>query len=319
MSEKADKNVDALLPGPDLFDSADDESVCFLCGNPAYTEVYTLKKFGYPLSFKRCQCGLEKQIPMPNAKFFEWFFNSEVFFSSRKTGEDDIWGYYDYFSDEPSRIATSRRRYRMLEKFLNVGRKLEAIKIGPATGTFLKELNDHGHHGIGCDVSQEFAEYARTNYDVHIDHGRFEAMPYADNQFDALFLLNVIENVPNLDEFMQAISRTVKPEGIFVFNYVEMHNNLIHKFQKSHYFIYRPPICYTMTRQVIDLMLAKYGFKQEAVYRDIRHMHLEKIATLLRWKWLLNISKILRINRIPFPIYAYPSKIVVARRIKSGN
>ena len=30
MSEKADKNVDALLPGPDLFDSADDESVCFV-------------------------------------------------------------------------------------------------------------------------------------------------------------------------------------------------------------------------------------------------------------------------------------------------
>ena len=307
------------IPGPELFDHEDNENQCFLCNAPKYTDVYTLKKFGYPFTFKRCQCGMEKQIPMPNSKFFEWFFNSDVFFSSRKTGEGDIWGYYDYFSDEPSRMATSKHRYKMLRKYLETGTKLEAVKIGPATGTFLKQLNDHGHHAIGCDVSQRFAEYANSNYGVHIDHGRFEEQPYADGQFDALFLFNVIENVNNLDEFMEAIARTVKPGGIFVFNYVDMHNNLMHKLQKDHYFIYRPPICYVVTRQVIDKMMEKYGFVIEDQFRDIRHMHLEKISTLLRWKWLLKLSQLLRINRIPFPLYAYPSKVVVARRSNDHN
>ena len=49
---------------------------------------------------------------------------------------------------------------------------------------------------------------------VEIDIRRFEYQDYADNSFDFLILFNVIENVPNLDVFMQNISRVVSLEGI---------------------------------------------------------------------------------------------------------
>jgi 2-polyprenyl-3-methyl-5-hydroxy-6-metoxy-1,4-benzoquinol methylase len=301
-------------PPPEFYDQNDSDQTCFLCNTPAYTLHFEIAHFGFPFSFKACQCGLIKQIPMPNTRFFEWFFNSEVFFSSRKTDKDDIWGYYDYFSDEPARLATSRHRFRKLQDLFD-SPALNIMKIGPATGTFLHVLKEAGHQVRGCDVSNRFANYAMENYGVPIDIGRFEHMQYADGQFDRLLLFNVIENVPNLDEFLQAIQRTVKPGGYFVLNVVDMANNGIAALQKDKYFIYRPPVCYVFTMAVLEKVLRKYGFEPVRRHRDIRYLHLEKISTLLRWRWLLKLSRALGVHRITFPIYAYPSWIVVARRI----
>jgi hypothetical protein len=94
-----------------------------------------------------------------------------------------------------------------------------------------------------------------------------------------------------------------------------MHNNLIEKFQKSRYFIYRPPICYAYTNSVMAQIMHKFGFEIVDTFHDIRVLNVEKIVTLLGWKWALRLSRTLRINRLAFQVYAYPSKIVVARKI----
>jgi SAM-dependent methyltransferase len=252
---------------------------------------------------------------MPNEKFFDWFFNSSAFFDVKETEKEEIWGYYDYFSDESSRLATSKGRYRRLKKYFEFwGRPARVMKIGPATGTMLHVAQQNGHEVRGCDVSSRFAEYARKNYRVEIDNGRFEKMPYEDSQFDIILLFNVIENVPNQAEFLEAINRTLAPGGFFISNYVDMKNNLVAGIQKDKYFLYRPPICYIYTREVYRRILNNFGFEIREVKWDYRHMHLEKISTLLRWKWLHTLSKSLHINRINFPIYAYPSKIVIAQK-----
>ena len=301
-------------PPPEFYDQADSDNVCFLCNDPRYRLLYEVKHYGFPFEFKKCQCGLIKQTPMPNERFFEWFFNSEIFFSSRQTGKAEIWGFYDYFKDEACRLATSKLRYRRLRKHLDPGRPLKILKIGPATGTFLHVANQHGHHAIGCDVSERFANYARENYAVQIDHGRFERMGYADHQFDAVILFNVIENVPNQVEFLAAVHRTLKPGGLFILNFVNEERNLVAALQREHYFLYRPPICYTFSLPVMQRVLAKFGLETAACYRDVRYLHLEKVSTLLGWRWLLVLAKALRIHQIPFPIYAYPSRILVTRR-----
>jgi 2-polyprenyl-3-methyl-5-hydroxy-6-metoxy-1,4-benzoquinol methylase len=87
------------------------------------------------------------------------------------------------------------------------------MKIGPATGTMLYVLRQHGHRVLGCDVSNQFAEYARSNYRVEIEQGRFEKKSYEDGRFDITLLFNVIENVPNQVEFLKAVHRTLKDGG----------------------------------------------------------------------------------------------------------
>lgn len=305
-------------PPREFYSQEDGENACFLCGEPRYRLHYEIKNFGFPFQFKTCQCGLIKQTPLPNKRFFEWFFNSEVFFSSRKTGKDKIWGYYDYLSDESSRLATSRRRYRILSPRFPPDKPLQILKIGPGTGTFLHVAAQNGHHATGCDISAKFIDYARQTYGIRIDHGRFEELPYAKAQFDAIFLFNVIENVPNQEEFLGRINFCLKPGGMFILNFVDMRRNLIAAVQRKSYFLYRPPVCYMFTRPVMERVLKKFGFSPDAGFSDVRFMHLEKIATLLGWPWLLAIARGLGISRVNFPVPAYPSRILLCRKISES-
>lgn len=237
-----------------------------------------------------------------------------MFFSAKQADKKEIWGFYDYFKDEPSRMATSQRRYHKLEKYFEGTGPLDVMKIGPSTGTFLHVAQNRGHRVLGCDISERFVGYARDNYDVQIDHGRFETMDYQAGQFDRVLLFNVIENVPNQTEFLSAIHRTLKPGGLFILNFVNEENNLVSAIQKDKYFLYRPPICYTFTEPVMKRVLAKFGFEVIEDIPDVRYMHIEKMVTLLGWHGILNLATRLGIHDKPFPIYAYPSRVLVARR-----
>ncbi|MBD3306594.1 methyltransferase domain-containing protein [candidate division KSB3 bacterium] len=233
--------------------------------------------------------------------------------SAKNSGKSEIWGYHDFFADEVCRLATSQKRYAKLRQIFEK-HPLDVMKIGPATGTFLHVAQQHGHYVLGCDVSSRFVEYAKTHYQVQIDQGRFEQMPYADEQFDVILLFNVIENVPNQVEFLHAIHPTLKPGGYFILNFFDMQHNLIAALQKSRYFLYRPPVCYIYTMPVMRKVLEKFGFTSIKTFRDIRYLHLEKIATLLGWRGILSVARVLKLSRVHCPMYAYPSKILITQK-----
>lgn len=46
---------------------------------------------------------------------------------------------------------------------------------------------------------------------------------------------------------------------------------------------------------------------------DMRTMHLEKVLTLLGWSKFHNLFAKVGLDQVRFPIYAYPSRIIVAR------
>ena len=307
--------MSVTLPPSEFYDLDDSINSCFLCGQPKYKTILSSKYFGFPVQFSKCRCGIVKQTPMPNQKFFEWFFNSDLFISAKQSGSDKIWGFYDYFNDENCRLATSKLRYKKLHKYFTSDRPLDLMKIGPSTGTFLNVANCNGHKAIGCDISSKFIEYAKSEYNVKIDKGRFEYLSYKDEQFDIIMLFNVIENIPNQDEFLRSVKRTLRVGGYFILNYVDMKNNIIAKFQGEKYFLYRPPICYLFDNISINKLLEKYGFEVQKKYMDIRYLHLEKIFLLLGWPQMFRIFKYLKMHRIIFPIYAYPPNIMVSRRI----
>jgi SAM-dependent methyltransferase len=313
MSDPSENGTGVLVPPPDYYDAHDAENRCLLCGDPDYTLLHDVRTYAFPFRFQRCSCGLIKQTPMPNERFFEWFFNSDVFFSAKATKAGRIWGFYDYFADEDCRLETSRRRFARLRPHMPAG-KLRILKIGPSTGTFLHVAAQEGHEVLGVDVSSRFVEFARTTYGVRIDHGRFERMGYPDASFDCIVLFNVVENIPNLDEFLREVHRVLRPGGVFLLNHVDMDGNLLARLQGPRYFLWRPPICYAFGGAAARRLLASHGFEPGVEIRDRRILHLEKVATLLHWRWLLVAAKFLRIHRVKFEAWAYPSRIVVARR-----
>lgn len=311
--------ISAAAPNlPDYYFNQDDHTQCVVCGNPDFKLHREIKHFDFEFAFYRCaNCEVIKQIPMPNEKFFSWFFNSDLFLSAKGSNSQEIWGFYDYFKDESSRLKTSKHRYRKLSITLGWDKqKISLMKIGPSTGTFLHAAQLEGHEVRGCDISDRFANFAMDRYQVKIDIGRYEELGYPDEEFDVIMLLNVIENVPNLSAFIADIRRTVRVGGHLVLNHVEMKWNLVEKLQGSKYFIYRPPICYAFESVTLVKLLADYGFRFKTKTRDIRYMHLEKISTLLRWKWALKLANLLGIANINFPIWAYPSWMSIYQRVE---
>ena len=296
------------------YNLADGEEVCFACGQPRYKLLHKINHFGFPVKFQKCACGLIKQTPVPNESFFEWFYNSDLFFSARETKNKNIWGFYDFFKDEDCRLKTSRFRYEFLKKYLAGIKPANILKVGPATGTFLYVAGLNGHRAAGCDLSTRFIEYAKDKYDVQIDHGRFETLPYKEQSIDMLLIFNVLENIPNPGAFFRAASRVLKPNGFIVLNFVDMQSNWIARIQKGHYFLFRPPICYAYAMTTLKEILSKYGFDVISTRPDIRFLHLEKIMTLLGWHWLLKLCPFRSLLNHPFPIYAYPSKLLIAQK-----
>lgn len=297
-----------------LYDLNDSDNACFLCGRPRFAPYVENTHFGFCLRFQRCECGLVKQTPMPNKEFFNWFFNSDIFLSSRRAESDNIWGFYDYLKDEPCRLATSRQRYKRLRKLFPQDRPIHILKIGPSTGSFLSVANQQGDNAIGCDISAQFVDFAASRYGVHIDQGWFEELGYQSGRFDMILMLNVMENIPNPPQLLAEIHRTLKPGGIFVLNFVEMSHNIIAALQKKKYFIYRPPVTYIYTGAILEKMLNTHGFRIDRNIPDIRFMHFEKILTLLGWNSAHALLKKLRLSLLRFPFYAYPSRMVIASR-----
>lgn len=315
--EKIDNQED-LKPEDEYYDHNDSDNRCFLCGKPNYKKRANVSHYGFPILFKECQCGLVKQTPMPNKDFFSWFFNSSVFYSSHKTRKKNIWGYYNYFSEESSRLRTDNWRINKLRKhFEELNKDLSKIKllqIGSGGGSFLYMCKKIGIDAKGIDISQGFAEFASKTYNVEVDVGRFEDTNYNDEEFDVIALFNVIENVPNQQEFLTAINRKMKKNGLFVLNFVDTNNNIIESIQKEKYFLYRPPVTYIFDSPVLCRVLHKFGFKQIGLFHDIRVLELEKILTLLRLNWLQKIMEIFGLSKIQFRLWAYPSRVVIAKK-----
>ena len=303
-----------VAPPSDFYDQDDSDGTCYLCGKPNYRLLYEVRHYGFPFRFQKCQCGIVKQTPMPNARFFDWFFNSQLFYSAKSTGMDHVWGFFDVFNDEDARLATGRLRVRNLRRILTSARPRACLEIGCSTGSFVHILREHGHDARGCDLSADFAEAANRLYGVHVDVGRFEEMEFPDASLDIVFFFNVMENLPNPAEFLTAVRKALKSDGHVVFNFVNLHRNWLAAWQKDRYFLWRPPVCYAYDKTVMTHLLEKVGLEVIEMRRDVRSLHLEKIFPLLGWRRAHAVARWLGVDRISFPIHAYPSLLVVAKK-----
>ncbi len=289
---------------------------CFLCGRrDGRRVVREVGHFGIPLRFERCRCGLVQQTPIPNRRFFEWFFNSAVFTSGRRHAGGKIWGFYDYFPDEPSRRATAHLRYRRLAHRLGLdASRHDVLEVGAATGTFLHVLREHGHRVTGCEMSERFVASSRASYGLELRHGAFEEAGFPEASFDLVVLFNVIENVPGQAAFFRELHRVLRPGGTLVLNFVDMRHNLLAALQGERYFLYRPPVCFLYEGRVLEAVIDRFGFAVSHRLRDLRFLTVEKVVTLLGLRRAPAVARALGIARRPFPLYAYPSKLWLARR-----
>jgi len=111
----------------------------------------------------------------------------------------------------------SRRRFalEMIEGKLQPGANV--LDIGCGTGHLAAELMRRGFTAWGVDLSSAMVEYAREHYSAdRFRVGDIEQIPFADNTFDAVMCLGVMEYLEKDELALREMWRVLKPGGMAV-------------------------------------------------------------------------------------------------------
>ena len=129
-----------------------------------------------------------------------------------------------WWSDDVRWIRTLKNmvpaRLRYFDQFVQWEGK-QVLDLGCA-GVFMAEaLDDRGANVTGIDPASQAIDAAKAhaaNRSIRYDVGVGEALPYEDNEFDAVVCVDVLEHVQDLSKVTQEVSRVLKPGGLFCFD-----------------------------------------------------------------------------------------------------
>jgi 2-polyprenyl-6-hydroxyphenyl methylase/3-demethylubiquinone-9 3-methyltransferase len=99
----------------------------------------------------------------------------------------------------------------------------DVLDLGCAGGFMAEAMAKRGANVTGIDPATEAigaarrharAEGLRIGYDVGVG----EALPYADEEFDAVVCVDVLEHVADLGRVLAEVARVLRPGGVFLFD-----------------------------------------------------------------------------------------------------
>jgi SAM-dependent methyltransferase len=113
--------------------------------------------------------------------------------------------------------------YQQAFSLMNIHKGDHVLEIGFGNGRFLAQVLQQASEGwvAGIDFSQEMVQealfinqaYIQTKQ-IEIQHGSFNAIPYADSKFDKVFTINTIYFLENPQEALKEAYRVLKPGGM---------------------------------------------------------------------------------------------------------
>ena len=108
-----------------------------------------------------------------------------------------------------------RRIVHTLLGRLDIGPSAELLDAGCGSGRTLDELAHYGNvHGIELNPLGVAAARKRGHRDVHV--AQVEEMPFADETFDVVTCLDVIEHTPDDIASLKELLRVTKPGGALI-------------------------------------------------------------------------------------------------------
>ena len=107
--------------------------------------------------------------------------------------DDSLWGYYH-----------ARLRQVVVEYKL---RDAKVLEVGCGVGFLQNVIEDY----IGVDIAQNSGRFLHKPF----VNGSVTALPFADNTFDAVWSIFVLEHIPDPEAMLQEIRRVTKPNGLF--------------------------------------------------------------------------------------------------------
>ena len=113
-----------------------------------------------------------------------------------------------------------RYRFKAILKLLGNNRFEKLLELGTGSGIFLPELARHCCKLYACDIHTKMEAVQNlcqlTSIDVELRQCPIEETGYADNFFDVIVAVSVLEFVDDLEKSINEIRRILKPDGFFL-------------------------------------------------------------------------------------------------------
>jgi len=105
--------------------------------------------------------------------------------------------------------------YNYFLKIVQGRRDIAILDVGAGHGAFTKKLYDAGFSVQACDLSPEFFYFTEVECkkaDIS------KELPYANNSFDIIVAVEVMEHLIDHELFFKECARILKPGGKFLFS-----------------------------------------------------------------------------------------------------
>lgn len=140
----------------------------------------------------------------------------------------------------------------------------KGLEVGIGTGRFAEKLKIR----IGVETSPAMAEAARKR-GIRVVEGKAESLPFENNRFDFVLMLNVICFLNDLERALQESYRVLEAGGFLILGFIDGKSPIGPSYQESRFrgLICREPWFYSVWE--ISYLLTKTGFENLAYAQTI--------------------------------------------------
>jgi ubiquinone/menaquinone biosynthesis C-methylase UbiE len=130
-----------------------------------------------------------------------------------------IWGKKKRF--DPVRLSKSPSIYKFFTSKVAqyIAPEDKVLDIGCGSGVFLPALSPMCHQLVGLDISHNMLKETNKSVslfglkNIFVVNAGAEELPFADNEFDVLVLVDAIHHIDDVECSIAEIKRVVKPQG----------------------------------------------------------------------------------------------------------
>lgn len=221
-----------------------------------------------------CGCGLIYQSPRLPERDLATIYDQRYFEQGEFGGKDKDRSYFN-----PQEQADLNRFHRViLERIVGLRQPpASLLEVGCAGGHFLLLARDRGFAVRGVEISEWAAAQARERYRLEVATGTLEQVGFTDEQFDIIYLKDVLEHVRHPAGFLAECRRILRPGGLLVVlvpNYINTPMMRLYVAvwtrsprlrrlvwgKRGHYLLDKPFHLYEFTRVTLRALLEKAGF-----------------------------------------------------------
>ena len=133
-----------------------------------------------------------------------------------------------------SKSALKQRKFEMLTRYLGKPHQEKTyLDIGSDNGVISYLLRKEGGNWHSADLIPETVESIRGLVGSNVVQIDGRDLPFADNTFDCIVIVDMLEHIATDREFVENLHRTLKPGGTLLVNVPDPNEGLLRKIRFS--------------------------------------------------------------------------------------